>query len=1187
MLKEIILINSARFDFARVRLEKDLFFLGDNGSGKTSFIRAIHFLYSGDVKSLGISNDKESFKEYYFKYENSYIIYLFEHFFIFVYKRGNELHKFFSKQPFDLAQITDEEGRLRPFEAIRSYLRSAPLHKRVSGVYDYSDILYGLNRKYLDFKIAEIRDKALFLRLFHAVFNVDKAIIDAKSIKKALMTSLDQSEEGKSFDPAGYIERINAFMEQYRFFNQIEKAGDAIEELEAVHKRLLRSEEELKRLSAKIRQRKQIESMQLQELGRMLEALRGQKERELQAQKSLKSFEEGFKALLDDRIDALRAQIAAIEGEKRRFSPEALNSARQRVREAAATEEEYERLYRDKMKLLSGIESASESLEAQIRALRRRIEEELPRQRRIEIDEAIRTAREREEERLEAERLKLAEFEERENLAIENERQAIERLQNRIEAEAKRLEEARESRHEALDSFRERSRLLQDELDTALRTLADTEAKIERKIARLQEQAEAVAETYAKKRAEAQAVYEEEKGAIAQEEAMLRQILNIEEGSFQAFLDEELEGWQTSLYPLLDPTLLMMPTAKLKPRILHRPAIGIALDTSELKHLPTPEEAQERLERLEARMQALQTRWEAKEAELQEKEARESAKIAAEIEEMRTRLAALEEEKRAQEREYEKRLAASEKEKEEALAAIAELEGQINERIAGYRSQIEELERTIRERQERIKRRQTQLRQARQKLRAKLERIAQKIEAEAREKELAKRVELEAQIKNLAEQKRSIQTDARLRMIEEELSALSERLDEIRAAKTLLEGYEAFRPKLRQEPALKERLTHYRSRRKGCLERIESARRSRQERLEEIRAGIEAAQSRIKRIEEGLKRLQNLVLFGPEDATESSKSDLLELIERLERGALAYEKDRTRMGVLLQRLSKIKGLAKQDIHLDLNMAENATYWSEAVPLHLQIENLVELKRFRIDTLKKSANAEFGNFVKNLISQQLTVFSNTQEAFEALVAKVNTQLRQVDFGVIRQIRLRTRVEEGDSLAKMFARLKSESDEIATLLVQDSLFFDRRDALRKLEGLLELFEEIKKSLKSDRISLVDTIDLSLEFYENGVLKSGITQIKNESSTGGSMLLKIAIAVAILKVYIKNAENIFFLIVDEVARLHSENQRRLKNFANESGFRIIFVTPEPVFADPEALLYYRFEKSGEKFRVIALNR
>ncbi|WP_292661115.1 hypothetical protein [Nitratifractor sp.] len=327
MLKEILLINSARFDFARVRLDKDLFFLGDNGSGKTSFIRAIHFLYSGDVKSLGISNDKESFKEYYFKYENSYIVYVFEHFFIFVYKRGNELHKFFSKQPFDLSQITDEEGNLKPFEAIRAYLRAAPLHKRVSGVSDYSDILYGLNRQYLDFKIAEIRNKALFLRLFHAVFNVDKAIIDAKSIKRALMTSLERGEEGKSFDPAGYIERINGFIEQYRFFNQVEKESERIEELASLHERLLTREEELTRLSAQIRERKQIETARLGELAEALKALEGQREHANGELKSLQRFEGRFRDLLDRRIDTLRRELSEIEGEKRRFAPERSKSS--------------------------------------------------------------------------------------------------------------------------------------------------------------------------------------------------------------------------------------------------------------------------------------------------------------------------------------------------------------------------------------------------------------------------------------------------------------------------------------------------------------------------------------------------------------------------------------------------------------------------------------------------------------------------------------------------------------------------------------------------------------------------------------------------------------------------------------------------------------------------------------------
>ena len=141
------------------------------------------------------------------------------------------------------------------------------MHKRTSGVSDYSDILYGLNRQYLDFKIADIRNKALFLRLFHAVFNVDKAIIDAKSIKRALMTSLQGGEEGKYFDPEAYTQRINGFMEQYRFFNQIEKESERIEELATLHERLLKREEELMRLSARIRERKGIETARIQELG--------------------------------------------------------------------------------------------------------------------------------------------------------------------------------------------------------------------------------------------------------------------------------------------------------------------------------------------------------------------------------------------------------------------------------------------------------------------------------------------------------------------------------------------------------------------------------------------------------------------------------------------------------------------------------------------------------------------------------------------------------------------------------------------------------------------------------------------------------------------------------------------------------------------------------------------------------
>ena len=41
MLKQMILINSAEFDYAEIDLSKDMFFAGDNGTGKTSSIIAL------------------------------------------------------------------------------------------------------------------------------------------------------------------------------------------------------------------------------------------------------------------------------------------------------------------------------------------------------------------------------------------------------------------------------------------------------------------------------------------------------------------------------------------------------------------------------------------------------------------------------------------------------------------------------------------------------------------------------------------------------------------------------------------------------------------------------------------------------------------------------------------------------------------------------------------------------------------------------------------------------------------------------------------------------------------------------------------------------------------------------------------------------------------------------------------
>ena len=90
---QIYVVQLSDFQFADIDLSKEIFFVGDNASGKTTTTRALHFLYNGDGQKLGIPRSKDSFAKHYFPLDDSYIIYVFESFFIFTYRRNDTIKR--------------------------------------------------------------------------------------------------------------------------------------------------------------------------------------------------------------------------------------------------------------------------------------------------------------------------------------------------------------------------------------------------------------------------------------------------------------------------------------------------------------------------------------------------------------------------------------------------------------------------------------------------------------------------------------------------------------------------------------------------------------------------------------------------------------------------------------------------------------------------------------------------------------------------------------------------------------------------------------------------------------------------------------------------------------------------------------------------------------------------------------
>lgn len=74
-LNKIIFLNSAHIPYAEVKLDGNVHFIGTQGVGKSTLLRALLFFYNADKLRLGIPKEKKSFDAFYFSYPNSYIVY--------------------------------------------------------------------------------------------------------------------------------------------------------------------------------------------------------------------------------------------------------------------------------------------------------------------------------------------------------------------------------------------------------------------------------------------------------------------------------------------------------------------------------------------------------------------------------------------------------------------------------------------------------------------------------------------------------------------------------------------------------------------------------------------------------------------------------------------------------------------------------------------------------------------------------------------------------------------------------------------------------------------------------------------------------------------------------------------------------------------------------------------------------
>jgi len=122
-------------------------------------------------------------------------------------KKNDSIKRWFSKQQFNIFEII-KDGKLVDFQTILEYIKKASLKYHPKSIEEYTNILYGQDKNYLDFSIAKIDNYKIFLEVFNMIFNIDKAIVTATDIKRAIQKSLDRKDEVLNMDYDDFIRKL-------------------------------------------------------------------------------------------------------------------------------------------------------------------------------------------------------------------------------------------------------------------------------------------------------------------------------------------------------------------------------------------------------------------------------------------------------------------------------------------------------------------------------------------------------------------------------------------------------------------------------------------------------------------------------------------------------------------------------------------------------------------------------------------------------------------------------------------------------------------------------------------------------------------------------------------------------------------------------------------------------------------
>ena len=1185
-LNKIIFINSAHVPYAEIKLDGNVHFIGTQGVGKSTLLRAILFFYNVDKSKLGIKTQagQKGYDEFYLPHQNSYIIYEVcretGKFFVMTFLSHGRTAFRIVDCAYDKRFFLEEDGSVRYEWGRISEQIGARVYKSniIRGYEEFRDIIYGNSQQVAkEHRRFSLMESAKYRQVPLTIQNIFlNQSLESRVIKDTIIDSMDFA--GDEIDLNRYREEVKNFRQQYEDiwkWYKVERNGkvkvktdaDAVIERYTNYEYVRKLISELcgqlnyalGRDTSRLPVLSEQESASSTELSRQRRLLGEENEKFTKERDSLK----GSEAIINDflkKINEKRQHYKEIDIEKTavRIGKE----GELKIQQLSLTNQE-KTLTSKNLSVKSKYDTLIQEVDNNLAAFGLQCQKQL---------------NESDRQRIESEGRLQTEWNEKAD-AVRSQ------YERKLKEHQRLLDDARQTKH---DLTLQEQRVRQsnpykeetDELERKIKGLSNKLLDLLKASTEKQKEIDRITSDVAIQCKDLETVCDREIADIENDIKLIYadiarfdDMLSRQKGSLIEWLTLNKPGWESNVGKVLDEDAVLYNTA-LNPQ-MSTPSdsiYGIRIDVNNIeKTVKTPDElkaqktlleqkAEEQNKRIALRKQRLETDI----AELEHKPGvrlkqlrMEKMTIDAEYNQIPRRKEIVQKEKEAAEERLKKW-------REDELEKLQKKLGETGKEIETLDKQKDSLT-ALREIE--IASLQSSYNKQKKELKTNSDQQKAEVNAELKKKEQAavqRKVELQAQMD--AELKGLGVDVDQLADIRRQLQQVVDNLkyiDEHRAE--YISWQNDIRDYFEHEQQKKEERKQMRQKIDDLQDKYLKRKQQYDEKIKQLTDEVSALSKEQEKLTEAITKVQAF-LNSPSYPPEVSAAEELETVKPL---ADILEELRDQIA---SKQRKFEDFKEAVVRFKGNFSPQNTFYfrTEFNTDTDYTEFAAELNEFisnnKIEQYRVRTSRQYATIIKR-IAKDVSDLSQHKSDIERTILDINRDFRENNFaGVIKEIELRA-VESNDRLMQQLLNIKHFDDEHGYNIGQLNLFTDEDNLNRTNEQavrlLMTLIEMMDAEQKRDQITLADTFKLEFKVKENDNDTNWVEKLSNVGSDGTDILVKAMVNIMLINVFKRKISRKFgdfklHCMMDEIGKLHPNNVEGILKFANVRNINLINSSP-----------------------------